>query len=109
MSKFESIPLSRKFPGEPATLPSEDGLNLFISDPRVLDLPLEGEITFRYRRGPATVTEAVKGKEARASADFTLLEIVECEECEVESEASETEESSARIDRLLKESVEEKE
>lgn len=108
MSKFESIPLSRKFPGEPATLPSEDGLNLFISDPRVLDLPLEGEITFRYRRSPATVTEAVKGGEARASADFTLLEIVECEECE-ESETHETEEDSSRLDRLLKEATEEKE
>lgn len=87
-----------------------DGLNLFVSHPRVVDLPEEGCITFRFRRGPAMVKEPFKGTPGSASVDLTLLEI-----CDVKDEAMPSDDKSGRrkseetIDKLFEEAREDEE
>ncbi len=94
MAKFDPISLARPGYGElskacePCGSPDADGLNLYVSNPAVVDLPVEGEITFRYKRGPATLTEASSRGPARASADFVLLEIVDVKAGESEETVS---------------------
>lgn len=100
---FEPISLSRGSEGSPATpLTGAEalnaGLNLFISNPRVIDLPHEGCITFRFKRGPLTVTEAKDGRPGEARVDLSLLEI-----CDVEAHESEESESDEDpIDRYFR-------
>jgi hypothetical protein len=89
MSKFEPISLARPDFGPPVVASeSGEGLSLYVDNPCVVELPVEGEITFRYRRGPATLTEASSRGPARAAADFTLLEIVGCKEIASNDELS---------------------
>ena len=74
-----------------------DGLHLFVSNPRVVDLPEQGCITFRFKRGPLTIKEGYKGSPGSASADLTLLEI-----CDVKDEESpEVKESKDTIDEIF--------
>jgi hypothetical protein len=82
MPKFEPISLARSnyAPTPCKECETPEGLSLYIDNPCVVDLPVEGEITFRFKRGPATLTEASSRGPSRASADFTLLEIVGCKE-----------------------------
>jgi hypothetical protein len=63
--------------------PPEPGKHLYLDDPRVVELPECGCITFRFKRGPVTIKEGGSGREASASADLTLTEI-----CAVKEEAS---------------------
>lgn len=89
MSKFESIRLTPDYtqckPCSPSN-PSEDGLHLYVSNDRVTELPEEGEITFRFRRGPITTVEALRGSPGRASVDLSLFEI-----CAVKADKNEQE------------------
>ena len=74
-----------------------DGLHLFIDNPRVVELPEQGCITFRFSRGPVTITEASKSSAARAHVDLTLTEI-----CDVkEEEAPEGVEAKDALDELF--------
>lgn len=90
MSKFEPISLARSDYGSPVALneSSGGGLNLYIDNPSVVELPLEGEITFRFKRGPVTLREASSRGPAGATADLTLFEITAVKKgdcCEEES------------------------
>ncbi len=102
---FEPIPLSPANDGimaNPISPESPEGLHLFISHPRVAELPEEGCITFRFKRGPRTVTEG-EGGISRASVDLRLLEI-----CEVEAEeGEESEKKDDPIDKLFAEAEKE--
>lgn len=74
-----------------------DGLHLFLSHPRAIELPKSGCITFKFARGPVTVTEAYRDRPGSATVDLTLIEI-----CEVEEHSdSETEEASEEISEHL--------
>lgn len=101
--KFEPIPLDRspESPTPPSDLPS--GLYLHVSDPRVVDLPREGCITFRYTRGPANLTESTDGEPARASVDLNLTEICACEGSDMEDLGDKKDEASEKIDELFEE------
>lgn len=68
----------------PASPMDGDGLHLYLRDLCVLDLPDEGCITFKYKKGPVTATEASKDSAATASCDLTLTAI-----CAVEAETGE--------------------
>lgn len=103
--KFEPIPLDRssEFNPQPSEPPS--GLYLHVSDPRVVDLPREGCITFRYTRGPANLTESTDGEPARASVDLNLTEICSCEASEMEDLGDKKDEASEKIDELFEEAA----
>lgn len=79
--KFEPIDLTERG-YEPIPSGPSEGLHLFISDPRVVDLPDGGCITFKFKRGPVTLTESTKSSPGTASCDLTLLEICEVEHVE---------------------------
>lgn len=105
MADFEPIQLTTP-PAYPSpSVPGENGLYLHIENPRVADLPEEGEITFRFTRGPVTLVGSTKDSAARAYADLNLTEITCCEACKGE-EKSETKETESRIDELLEEALE---
>ncbi len=106
--KFEPIQLTREFidlpsPGQP------EGLYLHVSDPRVVDLPREGCITFRFTRGPATITEATGDEPARASVDLQLTEICEVEETEMEDLGETKNEAAEKLDELFEKASSEEE
>lgn len=63
---------------------SEQGLHLYVNNPRVIELPEEGCITFRFRRGPVTIVGPSRHGPGTASADLTLTEICEVEKSEAE-------------------------
>lgn len=102
MSKFEAISLTQNSANYSPVIPcgpGEDGLHLYVSNDRVTELPEEGEITFRFRRGPITVVEALRGQSGRASVDLSLKEI-----CGVKAEKNESEysnESNGVLDDLF--------
>jgi hypothetical protein len=102
MPKFEPISLDRDNSANvayPEPYPSE-GLSLYINHPCVVDLPEEGTITFRFKRGPVTLTQATKSSPSRATTDLCLCEIVDCTEEKSESESEATREANA-IDRIF--------
>lgn len=80
----------------------DSGLHLYIDDLCVLEMPDEGCVTFRYKKGPVTATEAKGDRPARASADLRLLEI-----CDVEASASEKEEPADDVEEAIDELFEE--
>lgn len=89
------------FGGNRMDMSSEDyGLHLFLNNPCVLDLPAEGTITFRFKKGPMTVTEGTDKRPAKASADLCLYEIVSSEEGEAQKD-DDTDESQDAIDDLF--------
>lgn len=105
MADFEPIPLTPvQYSTSPATS-IESGLFLHIENACVAELPEEGEITFRYKRGPVTLVGSTKDSPARAYADFNLTEITCCEACKSE-EDSDTKKTESRIDELLEEALE---
>lgn len=81
---------------------ADSGLHLYIDDLCVLEMPDEGCVTFRYKKGPVTATEAKGDRPARASADLRLLEI-----CDVKAETSEKEEPADDVDEAIDELFEE--
>lgn len=104
------VDLTKKSPyGDAYTVPSPSspsdgrGLPLFIDDLAVLDLPENGCITFRFKKGPVTATEASGDAPARASATLRLLEICECEAEESEEEDEYEEDADKSIDDLFEE------
>jgi hypothetical protein len=58
-----------------------DGLHLYIDNPRVINLPEQGCITFRFSRGPISARESFNGRPGSANVDLTLTEI-----CDVKAE-----------------------
>lgn len=99
--KFEPIDLDRSTSlATQSNAPSgPSGLNLFIENTRVSELPESGEITFRFTRGPVTAVEALRGIPARAHVDLTLTEI-----CKVKADPKESEEKAEQaLDDIFKE------
>lgn len=86
----------------PSSMSDGHGLHLYIDDLAVLDLPDEGCITFKYKKGPVTATEASEDRPARASATLRLLEICDAESEDLEEEKDETD-SDKSIDELFEE------
>jgi hypothetical protein len=86
----------------PSSMSEGRGLPLYLDDLVVLDLPEEGCITFMYKKGPVTATEASGGSPARASATLRLLEIRECKPEEVEEDEDE-QDTDKSIDDLFEE------
>lgn len=83
---FDAIPLDSSGPMSPE-MPSgmpESGLYLYVANPRVVELPEEGRITFSFKRGPITLKEGTEDRSGQASVDLCLKEIVEVCACEVE-------------------------
>lgn len=99
MPKFESIPLS--FDGLNSPAMPEGGLNLYVSDPKVVDLPPEGKVTFKFKRGPVTLREGRGEQEGTASVDLSLFEICEVEECPVSGPAEPDRETENAIDEIF--------
>ncbi len=100
---FSPIPLAKtpeSYPSQPSpvsAMSDTSGLSLFIDNPRVVDLPEQGCITFRFTRGPLTIRESGANRPGSASADLTLTEI-----CEVtEEDAPEGIESKDVVDDLF--------
>ena len=87
-------------PAMPSSMFEGRGLPLYLDDLAVLELPEEGCITFMYKKGPTTVTEASGDSPARASATLRLLEIRACEPEEVE-EGEEEDEDEQDIDKSI--------
>jgi hypothetical protein len=82
--------------------PEETGLYLFVTNPRVVELPEEGKITFVFKRGPVTLREGTEERPGSASVDLRLLEICDVCACEVEArEKGEYGESENAIDSLF--------
>lgn len=106
MADFEPISLTSDA-NYPVTPPpqGETGLYLHLENACVADLPEEGEITFRYTRGPVTLVGSSANSPARAYADLNLTEITGCKGCKGE-EKSEVKETESRIDELLEEALE---
>lgn len=102
---FDPISLSESGATENLVSPgrAESGLHLYVSHPRVSELPEEGCITFRFKRGPRTVTEGDSGI-ARASVDLRLTEI-----CDVEAHESDDEPKEDPLDELFKKAASEAE
>jgi hypothetical protein len=112
MPKFEAISLGSSGSNIPeVAYPSgsnEPGLHLYVDNPRVVELPEEGKITFYFKRGPITVREGVEDRPGSASADLNLTEI--CDVCACEApEYSEARETENKIDELFEELRGEKE
>ena len=81
--------------------PSDSGgLHLYVSQPRVVELPEQGLISFYYKRGPITLVEGGEDSEGRASADLTLTEICDVCECEVPG-YTEEQETESKIDEIF--------
>jgi hypothetical protein len=104
------VDLTKKSPyNEPATAGSMfegRGLPLFLDDLAVLDLPEEGCVTFKYKKGPVTATESSGDAPARASATLRLLEICACEAEDVEDKEEDDEyegDADKSIDELFEE------
>lgn len=89
-------------PAMPSSMFEGRGLPLYLDDLAVLELPEEGCITFMYKKGPTTVTEASGDSPARASATLRLLEIRACEPEEVEEDEDE-QDTDKSIDDLFEE------
>jgi hypothetical protein len=89
-------------PAMPSSMFEGRGLPLYLDDLAVLDLPDEGCITFMYKKGPVTATEASGDSPARASATLRLLEIRACEPEEVEEDEDE-QDTDKSIDELFEE------
>jgi hypothetical protein len=99
MPKFEAIPLS--FDGLNSPVVPDGGLNLYVSNPKVVDLPEEGKITFKFKRGPVTLREGRGESEGTASVDLSLYEICEVEECPVTGSAEPDRETENAIDDIF--------
>lgn len=72
-----------------------------ISDACVLDLPEEGLITFRYKRGALVARSATRKEKASASTTLELCKICDFEEAEPEELTKEEETRDSPIDRLF--------
>ena len=77
----------------PMSSDGAEGLHLYLDNLCVLELPEEGIISFHYKKGPVTATEAGKGKPAHASADLLLTEICDYGEHDKNDESESSEES----------------
>ena len=106
-SKFEPIDLSESGRNEvyPSGVNQSEGLHLFVSHPRVEDLPECGTITFRFSRGPVTSVEEFGDQPEKASVDLCLCEIVSVKEDK--SECDEKDESGDTLDDLYEKSAKE--
>lgn len=104
MAEFTPIPLSDQH-ANPSGVPAPvSGPSIYISNPRVLELPLRGCITFKFERRPITITEGIGGLKGNASAELRLLEICNVEETEDSEEHGETEDREEDlIDKLFRE------
>lgn len=105
-SKFDPISLAgngpnQAYPVSPASVEEAEGKFLFLEHPRVVQLPEEGKITFYFKRGPVTVREPTEHSPGSASVDLRLTEICDVCACEVETPASDAQESSKLIDELF--------
>lgn len=104
---FDSISLSRSYGGELAAnspvSSEQDGKHLYLDDPRVVELPEEGCITFRFKRGPVTLVEGSDNRPGRASVDLTLVEIcdVKAEELREYGVGDESDQTESTIDSLF--------
>jgi len=83
-------------------MPSESGgLHLYLRDLCVLDLPDEGCITFKFKKGPVTATEASEDSPASASCDLTLTAICDVKAEENKGTEMDSDETSESIDELF--------
>lgn len=79
----------------PASPESEEGCkHLYVQHERVVELPRSGTVTFRFKRGPVSITEGAGASPASASVDLSLYEIVDTTDDGAESEDDERPESS---------------
>ena len=103
---FEPIDLSlssRFNATTPATPFDSEGKNLYLDHPRVAELPEEGCITFKFRRGPVTLREGFSGHPGSASADLTLIEICNVKAEKVSYEGPEEHEDESRTENQIDE------
>jgi hypothetical protein len=85
----------------PVSQMDRDGLHLYLRDLCVLELPDEGCITFKFKKGPVTATEAGEDTPACASCDLTLTAICAVEAEENEGTEKYPDKSSESIDDLF--------
>jgi hypothetical protein len=93
----------------PTSSDGAEGLHLYLDNLCVLELPEEGIISFHYKKGPVTATEAGKGKPAHASADLLLTEICDYNDGsdhENYKESEDSEDDNQTIDDLFEEASE---
>lgn len=76
------------------------GLSLFIDNPEVANMPEEGLITFRFKRGPLTLRESDDSRPGSANAQFTLTEI--CDVTEDKGSSAKEPEAKDVVDELFK-------
>lgn len=97
-------------PTSPVSPDVGDGPRVFLDNPAVLDLPDEGTITFRFKRGPITIREPHRGQSGSASADLCLCQLLSWTEEEPADDGDEDNETSPagrdRIDELFEEARE---
>ena len=74
--------------------PEEDCKHLYVQHERVVELPRSGTVTFRFKRGPVSITEGSGSRPASASVDLSLYEIVSTTDAGAESEDDERPEST---------------
>jgi hypothetical protein len=89
----------------PSAPSGSGGLHLYLRDLCVLDLPDEGCITFKYKKGPVTATEAGEDTAASASCDLTLTAICAVEAEEGEKVEDDMDETSESIDELFEQAA----
>ena len=99
---FDPISLSRPVPESPAVAAdTASGQRISVNSPRVLEIPENGCITFRFKRGTVTLQSSSAGNPGSARADLELLEIVDVEAGECDE--PETKESAPdKIDELFR-------
>lgn len=78
----------------PCSPESEDCKHLYVQHERVVELPRSGTVTFRFKRGPVSITEGTGASPASASVDLSLYEIVGTTTDGAESEDDERPEST---------------
>lgn len=103
MPKFEPISLVKDSESPNIGLnqpesPVTAGLNLYITNPRVLELPEEGYITFRFTRGKVRIVEGDDNRESEASVDLTVTEI-----CDVKADEGPEEKVHERAENAIDE------
>ena len=79
-----------------------------INDECVLDLPEEGLITFRYKRGSIVARSATKKEKASASTTLELTKICDYEEADPEEIEEKEEYRDSPIDKLFSKALDEK-